>query len=164
MADIPNNKYTTINEGRISVGGKSATTYRGEQIKSLNYVREYFADIQELNKNVVELHVISSETRGKYAKPGNPSEKTGPSVWCRIKLKNGNLTAWVFIGTYGSATNCAGICAYDCVITVRYDASFRQAVLSATIDNGQNDATNTKVSRSLGCVGVLSRIFAGIQR
>ena len=37
-------------------------------------------------------------------------------------------SAWVFYGTYGSAADCAGYCAYACAYRVRRSASFRSAV------------------------------------
>ncbi len=41
---------------------------------------------------------------------------------------NQSSSAWVFADTYGSAANCANICAYDCADRVRLSASFRSAV------------------------------------
>ena len=130
MTDIPNTEYITINKDGIFVGGKPATTYRGEPIRYSNGVRESFADIQRLNKNVAELHVLSSETFGEYAKVGNPSGKHGPNAWCRVKFENGNLGAWVFGYTHGSAADCADDCAYCCAFYVHY-ADFRSAVFDA---------------------------------
>ena len=129
MTDIPNTEYITINKDGIFVGGKPATTYRGETIHYSN-VRESFADIQ-LNKNVAELHVLSSETHGKCAEPGNPSGKHGPNTWCRVKFENGNLGAWVFYGMAYSAAECARACAKRCAYRVRANESFRSAVLGA---------------------------------
>lgn len=131
MSNIPNTEYITINKDGIFVGGKPATTYCGEKIRFSNGVRESFADIQRLNKNVAELHVLSSETRGEYAKPGNPSGKHGPNAWCRVKFENGNLGAWVFYNTDGSAADCAGYRASYCAYYVHNHASFRVAVFGA---------------------------------
>ena len=102
MADISNTEYITVNANGIFVGGKPATTYRGEEINLPDSVHRDFAHIQTLNKNVAELHALSSETRGERAKPGNPSGKHGPNTWCRVKFKNGKLGAWVFEGAYFS--------------------------------------------------------------
>ena len=131
MTDIPNTEYITINKDGIFVGGKPATTYCGEKIRFSNGVRESFADIQRLNKNVAELHVLSSETFGEYAKVGNPSGNHGRTAWCRVKFENGNLGAWVCLEAHGSTTGCARTCAGYCAHFVRADASFRYAVLGA---------------------------------
>lgn len=133
MANIPNTEYITVKRDEngqvgIFVGGKPATHYRGETIRYSNAVRESFADIQRLNKNVAELHVLSSETRGEYVEPGNPSGKHGPNTWCRVKFENGNLGAWVFSGTIGSTAGYAYGCAYAGAYFVRAHASFRSAV------------------------------------
>ena len=89
MANIPNTEYITINKDGVFVGEKPATKYRGEDICWLLGLQKKFADIQRLNKNVAELHVLSSETCGESAKPGNPSGKHGLNAWCRVKFENG---------------------------------------------------------------------------
>jgi len=131
MADIKNTEYITINKDGVFVGGKPATTYCGEKIRFSNGVRESFADIQRLNKNVAELHVLSSETFGEYAKVGNPSGNHGRTAWCRVKFENGNLGAWVCLDAHGSTTGCARTCAGYCAIFIRTTASFRAAVFGA---------------------------------
>ena len=140
MTDIKNTQYITINKDGIFVGGKPATTYCGEKIRFSNGVRESFADIQRLNKNVAELHVLSSETFGEYAKVGNPSGNHGRTAWCRVKFENGNLGAWVCLETRGSAAYCANVCANFCARHVRLRASFRSAVFGAV------DKENTKTA------------------
>ncbi len=131
MTDIPNTEYITINKDGIFVGGKPATTYRGKHIYCLVAVRDYFSGIQRLNKNVAELHVLSSATRGEYAVTGNPSCKSGPNVWCRVLLSDGRLGAWVFAYTSSSAANCTYRCADLCADAVRHNADFRSAVFDA---------------------------------
>ena len=140
MTDIPNTEYITINKDGIFVGGKPATTYRGEDICFSSGVRKWFADIQRLNKNVAELHVLSSETFGEYAKVGNPSGSHGLTAWCRVKFNDGRIASWVFGHTYGSAADCAHYCAYNCEYAVRHLASFRSAVF------GLIDKRNTKTA------------------
>ncbi len=138
MTDIPNTEYITVNKDGIFVGGKPATTYRGEEIRYSNVVRKSFADIQRLNKNVAELHVSSSETFGEYAEPGNPSGIHGRNAWCRVKFNDGYVASWVFRYTYSSVARCALNCAYDCAHDIRELAPFRLAVLSA------NDKQNSQ--------------------
>lgn len=131
MTDIPNTEYITINKDGVFVGGKPATTYRGERIYNADKVKKYFAWMQEQNPNITEIHIGAFVTPGEYAKPGNLDGIFGPNGWCRVKYKNGNLGAWVFYGTSCSAAYCAAYCAYYCAYRVRYYASFRSAVLGA---------------------------------
>ena len=153
MTDIPNTEYITINKDGIFVGGKPATTYRGEEILLLNGVRKSFADIQRLNETVAELHVLSSETFGEYAKVGNPSGKHGRNAWCRVKFKYGRVASWVFGRTSSSAALCANLCAYYCAGSVRGNADFRSAVFGAANDK-ENALTNalkgTDLSKFIG--------------
>lgn len=134
MTDIPNTEYITINKNGIFVGGKPATTYRGEEIYYADYTKEVLILVQEQNPNIAEFHIGAFATQGRYAKSGNPDWKPGLYAWCRVKYKNGNLGAWVFNGTYASAALCANYCAFRCAYFVRNDADFRAAVFGATIE------------------------------
>ena len=144
MANIPNTEYITVNANGIFVGGKPATTYRGEKILFPDDVLKYFADIQKLNKNVAELHVLSSETSGEYAKVGNPSGNHGRNEWCRVKFNDGRVASWVFRYTNGSAADCANFCAYYCASHVRGNAAFRAAVFGAVIEKQKRLAPKQK--------------------
>ncbi len=128
MANIPNTEYITVNANGIFVGGKPATTYRGEKICNIDYVKRVFAWMQEQNPNIAEFHIGAFESLGGCAKPGNPDGAFGPNAWYRVKYKNGNLGAWVFDLTYSSAADCAYYCASNCAYGVRPYASFRSAV------------------------------------
>ena len=139
MADIvPNTEYITINKGGVFVGWrlvvlKPATTYRGVNICEIDNVKATFAWIQEHNKNITELHVLSSKTWGEFAKVGNPSREHGGNAWCRVKYNDGKLGDWVFC-----SRSCANLCALNCARNLRaYDDTFRLAVCG-TFDNGQN--------------------------
>lgn len=130
MTDIKNTDYTTINQDGIFVGGKPAITYRGKRITGIADMGKYFADIQKLNPDVAELHVLSSETGGKFAVAGNPSEKHGPNAWCRVKFNDGRMGLWIFNVPYRSAVDCAQYSAISCVSFIcdsEYD-DFRSAV------------------------------------
>jgi len=141
MTDIPNTEYITINKDGVFVGGKPATEYLGEQIGWIDYVRKYFADIQKLNPDVAELHVLSSETYGENLKKGNPShEKHGPNAWCRVKFNDGETASWLLARTYGSVAICAHLCAYNCVSSVCRYESFRSLVF----DRWQNIKSEEK--------------------
>ncbi len=135
MANIPNTEYITVNANGIFVGGKPATTYRGQKTYDTDYVKyntdymkKVFAWMQKQNPKIEEFHIGAFVTPGEYAKPGNPDGVFGPNAWCRVKYKNGNLGAWVFLHTDGSAADCAYYCANDCADSVRRHASFRSAV------------------------------------
>ncbi len=135
MTDIKNTEYITVNANGVFVGGKTATTYRGQKVYDTDYVKyntdymkRVFAWMQEQNPNIIEFHIGAFVTPGEYAKPGNPDGVFGPNAWCRVKYKNGNLGAWVFFYAYGSAADCASYCAGNCAYSVRNYASFRSAV------------------------------------
>lgn len=133
MTDIPNTKYITINKDGIFVGGKPATTYRGEEIYGIDYVKKAFELMQRQNPDVEEFHVGAFKTPGKYAKAGNPSGECGPNAWCRIKLRGMDVPSalWVFDCSYPSVTDCAYFCANYCMSFVRARVGFRTAVLEA---------------------------------
>ncbi len=153
MANIPNTEYITVNKDGIFVGGKPATTYRGEKIWNIDFVKRVFAWMQELNPEIEEFHIGAFATRGEHAKPGNPDGLFGPNAWCRVKFKNGNLGAWVFHYTFGSAAYCARNCANDCANCARGGTSFRSAVFGAANEK-QNALTNvlkdTDLSKFIG--------------
>ena len=145
MADVPNTAYITVKRNKngevgVFVGGKPATRYRVAIIYDINYVKKAFADMQKENPNIMEWHVMSSETRGKFPMVGNPSSTHGSNAWCRVKNNDGKLGGWVFGGTSTSATYCAAHCAYYCALYVRADAAFRRAVL-VTAFNWRNRVT-----------------------
>jgi hypothetical protein len=154
MSEITNTDYITINTNGIFVGGKPAETYRDDAIRAKHLARNYFADIREINPDVAELHVLSSETRGKYGVMGNPSKKHGPNAWCRVKFENGKTTSWVFAETTRSVAHCASYCATRCVYYcanactyyVSSDASFRSAVFGE-IDNTKNTQKKPVLAR-----------------
>ncbi len=149
MANIPNTEYITVNANGIFVGGKPATTYRGEKIWDIDFVKSVFARMQEQNPNLEEFHIGAFETRGEYAKPGNPDGAFGPNAWCRVKYKNGNLGACVFIATYSSAADCAYYCAYHCASNVRYYTSFRSAVFGAANDKQNSQPKQNALTNAL---------------
>jgi hypothetical protein len=134
MSDIPNTEYITVNKDGIFVGGKPAEKYRGEYIWNIDGVKRVFAWMQEQNPEIEEFHIGAFATRGEYTEIGNPDGAFGPNAWCRVKYKNGNLGAWVFIYTSGSAAYCAHSCASSCAHNVRGYASFRSAVLGSAIE------------------------------
>ena len=159
MANIPNTEYIIVNKDGIFVGGKPATTYRGEDICGMQDVKNMFAWMQEQNPNITEFHIGAFATLGQFAQTGNPSGNHGPNAWCRVKFKNGKLGAWVFNYTSNSATGCANYCAGNCAYYVRDDAAFRAAVFGAANDkqNSQpkqnaltNALKNTDLSKLIG--------------
>lgn len=130
MTDIPNTEYITIDKDGIFVGGKRATTYRGESIPYIYDIKRYFARIQRQNPEIQELHVGAFETKGQCAKPGNPSSAFGPNAWCRVKLFDGRMGSWVFDCTYSSASSCAYNCACLCGIFSPDNSGLRSGLLN----------------------------------
>ena len=124
-SDIPNTEYITINANGIFVGGKPSTHYRGEKIKSSDLAISIFGSIQrEINPNVQELHVLSSETRGHRAQTGKPSAEPGENAWYRVKFNDGTISDWVYLSSQSSGPSCARICAYICADDARYGHQF----------------------------------------
>ncbi len=144
MANIPNTEYITVNANGIFVGDKPATTYHGEKIWNIEYVKETFAWMQEQNPKIEEFHIGAFATCGKYAEVGNPSGEFGPNAWCRVKKKGAFASPWVFGFTRGSAAFCAFYCANYCSYYVRDHASFRSAVFGAAIDKGNTKNDNAQ--------------------
>ena len=128
MTDIPNTEYITINKDGIFVGGKPATTYRGEKIFCIDDVREFFKSIQKTHPNIAELHVLSSETLGRYAVAGNPSGKYGSNSWCRVVLNDGTVGSWIFHSAYFVNTYCASYGAHGCALYLCTHPEFSAAV------------------------------------
>lgn len=149
MTNIPDTEYITVKrdvKGQVGVfvGDKPATTYHGEKICNIDYVKEVFAWMQEQNPEIEEFRIGAFETRGEHAKPGNPNGVFGPNAWCQVKFKNGKLGAWVFSNTSSSAASCARFCAHYCAANVRGGASFRDAVLGSAIDKGNTKNDNVQ--------------------
>lgn len=149
MTEIPNDRYITVKRDEKSeivvlVGDKPATTYHGEKIWYIEFVKEIFAWMQEQNPEIEEFHIGAFATRGKYAEVGNPSGEIGPNAWCRVKKKGSSAAPWVFNFTLSSAVSCAHDCAYYCASRVRFNALFRSVVLGLAIDKGNTKNDNAQ--------------------
>ena len=129
MTDIPNTEYITINKDDVFVGGKPAIKYRGVEIAWIEDLWEHFEAIQKMHPNIMEMHALSSETRGEYGVVGNPSAKHGYNAWCRVKFNNGRVSPWGFAGECDSMDECASLCAYKSLDNFRLSAKMRSAVL-----------------------------------
>ncbi len=154
MVVMPDTEYVTIRRGRggmvdVFVGGEPATRYCGKIIYDIDYVKSKFAWMQGKNPNIVEFHILSSETSGYFATVGNPSFTHGLNAWCRVKNGKGQLSGWFFCRPYVSATDCAYACARSCVLIFLGYVPFQRAVLG-TFDNGQNG--KNAQSDDLGCI------------
>ena len=122
MPRISNKDYITIKKrnifGKVDifVGGKPATTYRGEEIEDPELVKEWFKSAQKQYPKIRELHVMTSETPSEYATPGKPVATDGESAWCRIKYPLGISGPWMGLGVNGcrSAKSCAYWATYYC--------------------------------------------------
>ena len=140
MSEIKNTDYITVKRGQdgqigVFVGGKPATTYRGQEIYDIDYVKRVFEWMEKQCPNIAEFHIMSSITSGEYAETGNPlpgksdDDKNAIYAWCRIVLNDSSAAPWVFSRTYWFATVCARLCAAQCANYVHGYASFRSAVL-----------------------------------
>jgi len=136
---ITDKDYITITENGVTVGGKPTTTYRGEDIWCVRSLPKIFKDIQQTVKKEygaapIAMRVMSSETNGEHAKPGNPSPKHGKNAWGQFVFANGIETRWVFTDSLSSASDCADNCASHCGLYVRDDSAFRSGVFGAIAD------------------------------
>ena len=137
LENMPTDKdFITITADDVLVGGEPVCEYNGEKIYNYYHLPAYFKeirdDVAEKGIKLLEIHCLQSSTDGEYAKTGNPTpDKNGCSAWCRcVWEKDGekHTGCWVFYDTYGSAADCADLCAYGCAFGVRDDAGFRAAV------------------------------------
>ena len=144
MTDIKNTEYITINKDGVFVGGKPATIYCGHLIYFSDNARARFVEIQKQNPELQELHVGAFETKGIFAKKGNPSEVFGKNAWARAKMSDGRLGPWVFQSTYGSDTDCANNCAYNCGYYILNNSDMR----SAMFDFAETNIENKQIEQS----------------
>ena len=136
---ITNKDYIEITADGVTVGGKPAKTYRGEQIWCVGSLSADFREIQKIFQREygaapIAMRVMSSETRGKCAKIGNPSPKHGNNAWVSFVFANGIETRWVFAFSASSASDCAYYCAYRCGDGVRALSGFRSGVFGPHAD------------------------------
>ena len=132
--DIPNTEYLTITQNGVFIDGKSVTHYRGEEIFGREYVKIVFRCFQQIHPEIAELHVLASETEGKFDNYGTPSPKTGPHAWCRIKLKDAQIFDWVYAGSnYTSTDRCIKNCAHACAFQIDANAAFCETLMMGTI-------------------------------
>ena len=142
---ITDKDYVTINADNVYVGGKPATQYHDEDIYRPYLCIAYFKEARDIireekNVELLEIHALQSSTDGSYAEVGNPvPDSNGTCEWVRIKFKdtNGNILSsrWVFYYGYGSASNCASYCTYDCGNYVRYNESLRAGLFGSVASN-----------------------------
>ena len=129
MTDISNTEYITINKDGVFVGGKPATTFHGKGIYFLDKIKANFAALRNENPEVQELHVGAFETKGIFAKKGNPVGVFGKNAWTCAKMSDGRLGPWVFSSKFRSASGCACYCASICSHSICHNPSLRLAML-----------------------------------
>ena len=130
MPNIAKTQYVTVNNQGIFVGGKPTEFYRDIDIQAPDYTMTLFHRIQPLYPTVQEIHVLSSETPGEFAKPGNPSAVPGKNAWCRAKFTDNKLGNWIFYTSLISPEICAHICVINSMRNLRSDDIFRSAVIN----------------------------------
>lgn len=139
MTDIPNTEYITINKGGVFVGERPATHYHNQEIKWIEYAKTDFANLQKQKPEIKELHIGVFATKGKYAKPGEPSVEFGANVWCRVKFSDDVIGNWVFFSEHTSPAVCAAYCASDCLA--------RSDLKSAILDRASYDVELQKLQK-----------------
>ena len=131
--------YITINDKGVFVGGKLTTTYRGQDIESVDDLPWQFLrtkkDIKNiLNLDLVEIHALSSSSPCLYGEPGVAStDEDGCYAWVRVKLSDGRILPWVGMGGFHFVPfgSCARYCASECIRKIATEQRVRQAVFGS---------------------------------
>lgn len=98
MSNIPNTEYVTITEKGCFIGGNPTRYYRSAPIyRKQSYIAALFLSLQKRKIQIQEIHALTSETQGTPFKPGEPSEKAGKNLWCRVKMIDGTIGKWTFL-------------------------------------------------------------------
>ena len=129
MTDIPATKYIRINEKGVFCVGGPTCHHNGYKILNIDKAKKDFANIKKICPQLEELHIGTFETKGEYAKPGNPSEKNGQNSWCRAKFCNGDTGNWVCVADLLSDFICSRYFVQDCIESMCLDSVLQSAVL-----------------------------------
>jgi hypothetical protein len=122
-----NNCIITIDSSRISYDTKSWKITR---------TFELFDMFESINRNgtfVEKIQVIVSKTPGIYGRYGIPEKVLGPNGWCCAMFCDGAIGPSVFRKAYGSISECAEQCLYDCLHDITNHTTFGQAVLDKNV-------------------------------
>lgn len=138
-AEIPNDKYLTITTDDITIGGKSTTEYKGNEIWSRNDCMKYVKEasklfVKEHGASLAELHVV--QTNNVAGKP--IPDTNGKCAWFRCVFDvNGEkkVTPWVFLGPFSSVADCGSLCANYCGNYVRVSSAFRAGLFESAVLN-----------------------------
>ena len=130
MTDIPNTEYIKIISDGTMVGGKPAEHYRNQAIWCLDDLRMHMDHIQRDFPNIIEVHVMSSESPYPRIGVGLPSYKHGPHAWCRVRYNSGLLSGWIKVKKYYTAERCAKMCAYHSMYFLDNDTRFLHNLFS----------------------------------
>ena len=131
MTDISNKKYLRITPNGVLSGDKVTLGYRGIEIHMPEYAVKVFNEkIKPFYPDVEEVHVLSSETVGRFANSGNPSSTHGTHAWCRAMFNDKTVGDWVFYDALVNPDFCAATCAVSCVRGLRSKEEFCSAVFA----------------------------------
>ena len=134
-------EYIVVKEDGIFFKDKSTKHYLGEKVVFPDDALNLFKQIQQKNSNILELHVLSSETPGNRAEKGNPSEKTGIYSWCRIKLANEEVGPWVCCDKYKTLKACSRQSVFYCVFNVLHNKQLQNSLLGTALSQSEYVAT-----------------------
>jgi len=171
---MTNADYITINEQGVFVGGKQTRKYKDKFIEDVSDLPILFCAVkyrikQEMNLDLSELHVLSSETDAKTGfgvhNQGNPSAKYGNNSWCRAKLTDGTVLPWTQYWEFYDGGNLRESCSTICRELVgqegRLDCgkALRKAMFGTVGSNHASVEDNKKVKQIK-----LGRFLITIQR
>lgn len=133
--DIPNDKYLTVTENDIAIGGEHTSKYNGTNIWDPEYCMECVREasksfVKEHGASLEELHVVQANNI-----TGEPiPDARGNYIWLRCVFNvNGErkISRWVFLYAYSSVADCGSNCASSCGNYVRDFSAFRAGVFGS---------------------------------
>lgn len=148
---ISNNDYVTISRDGIFVGGKPATVYHEQTIAKPEQIMQVW-NMPGL-EDIIELHVLQSDTDGQVFHPGNPEPAaTGHYIWIRANTKYG-MSPWIFRLSDIGRNDAASLCAFQCAWTLRQYPNWVNRLVTAA----QANAANEKAHHGVDAGGVRQR-------
>ncbi len=127
---ITSKDYITINRDGIFVDNKPATKYHGKEISRQDQIKQVFKTPG--TEDILELHVLQSDTYGQVFQSGNPApSKTGSYIWMRAVTKTGT-TPWFFRLDNGLRPDTAAMCAFQCAWTINQHPRWVKTLLESS--------------------------------
>ena len=154
MADIPNTEYVTVKkdangEPNFFVGGEIVSKYRGVTIWS-RYVFKDFVKILETYPDFEEMHVGSFVETAHIGTVRSLSGAPGPNVWCRIKLKNKDVSPkWVSRGKAVFCNDEGDTSVNTCLSWFFVDSGYKGSFADILLSNASGKAPTEEAGKNV---------------